>query len=57
MNIVWAMCLCIFGVGIESYLSQIQEIEDDNLCGKELLEFEEQRGQTILKSSFEQYCF
>lgn len=32
-------------------------IEDDNLCGKELLEFEEQKGQTILKSSFEQYCF
>ncbi|TLD82476.1 hypothetical protein [Helicobacter trogontum] len=32
-------------------------IEDDNLCGKELLEFEEQKGQTILKSNFEQYCF
>ncbi len=32
-------------------------IEDDNLCGKELLEFEEQGKQTILKSNFEQYCF
>lgn len=32
-------------------------IEDDNLCGKELLELEEKKGQTILKTNFEQYCF
>ena len=32
-------------------------IEDDNLCGKEILEFEEKGNQTILKSNFEQYCF
>lgn len=32
-------------------------IKDDNLCGKETLEFEEQDRQTVLKSNFEQYCF
>lgn len=32
-------------------------IDNDDLCGKELLEFIEQDKQTILKSSFEQYCF
>lgn len=32
-------------------------IEEDNLCGKEILDFEEQGNKTILKSNFEQYCF
>lgn len=32
-------------------------IKGDNLCGKEILEFDEKGNKTILKSNFEQYCF
>ncbi len=31
--------------------------DDDNLCGREILEFEEKGNATTLKSFFEQYCF
>ncbi len=32
-------------------------IDDDNLCGRDVLEFEQKGNNTTLKSSFEQYCF
>lgn len=32
-------------------------LRGENLCAKEVLEFEEKQNATILQSSFEQYCF